>query len=147
MSIYLFMLLPWPLTLVGSKGLVSPAILSRACPQPGLCCHCLRHGFPYLGFRIYFLQQGQGSRAETRGIGPRGRVRQERAKGKERGLRRRMGMRAWTRGRGEIEDGDFPGLLPEASERLKARAKSEIAMIAAKAIKKGQYRGQGEVEG
>ena len=56
-------------------------------------------------------------------------------------------MRAWTRGRGEIEDGDFPGLLPEASERLKARAKAEIAMIAAKAIKKGQYRGQGEVEG
>ena len=51
--------LPRPLTLVGSKGLVSRAILSRACPQPVLFCHCLRHGFPYLGFRTYFLQHSR----------------------------------------------------------------------------------------
>ena len=58
MSVYFFMLLPRPLTLVDSKGLVSSAILSHACPHPYVRRHCLRHGFPYLGFCIYyFLQQ------------------------------------------------------------------------------------------
>ena len=58
MSVYVFMPLPRPLTLVDSKSLVSRAILSRACLQPYLRFHFLFHGFPYLGFRIYyFLQQ------------------------------------------------------------------------------------------
>ena len=62
MSVYFFMPLPRPLTLVDSKVLVSRAIFSRACPHPYLCYHCLRHGFPYLGFRIYyFLKHKSGN--------------------------------------------------------------------------------------
>ena len=49
--------LPRPLTSVDSKGLVLRAILSWAYIQYYLRCHCLRHGFPYLGFRIYYLPQ------------------------------------------------------------------------------------------
>ena len=49
--------LPRPLTSVDSKGLVLRAILSRACLQHYLRRHCLRHGFPYLGFRLYYFLQ------------------------------------------------------------------------------------------
>ena len=56
MRIYIFTPLLSPLTLVSSKGLVSRALLSRACSQPVSFCHCLRHGFPYLCVRLYFHQ-------------------------------------------------------------------------------------------
>ena len=57
MRVYLFTPLLRPLNLVDSKGLFLRAILSRACPHPDLCCHCLRHGFLYLCFRLYFHQE------------------------------------------------------------------------------------------